>query len=183
MSLTDADRDEMKALLASAGLDQTAHADLFATPAARALPTTFFQSRVVQLPWPGAGQKTYSDAKGLSRRLPMAALTRALTRSSGRGALALASARVAGAARGLALPPHSVLPMPALSPTMTSGNLASWKLGEGDKINVGDVIAEIETDKATVDYESQDEGFLAKILMSEGCAAVSHLKPCTDRGV
>lgn len=116
----------------------------------------------------------------------MAALTRALTRSSGRGVLALASARMAGASRGLALPPHSVLPMPALSPTMTSGNLASWKMSEGDKINVGDVIAEIETDKATVDYESQDEGYLAKILMSAGCAALSHpkafLRGCTGEG-
>ena len=60
--------------------------------------------------------------------------------------------------------------MPALSPTMTSGNLASWKKVEGDAIGVGDVIAEIETDKATVDYESQDEGFLAKIIVKEGCA-------------
>ena len=57
------------------------------------------------------------------------------------------------------LPPHSFLPMPALSPTMTSGNLAVWKKAEGEAIAVGDVIAEIETDKATVDYEAQDEGF------------------------
>ena len=78
---------------------------------------------------------------------------------------------VALARRGLcSLPPHSLLPMPALSPTMTSGNLAAWKKAEGDAINVGDVIAEIETDKATVDYESQDDGFLAKIIMPEGCA-------------
>ena len=72
------------------------------------------------------------------------------------------------ARRHLSLPPHTLLPMPALSPTMTSGNLASWKLKEGDAIAVGDVIAEVETDKATVDYEAQDEGFLAKILMAEG---------------
>ena len=97
----------------------------------------------------------------------MLSLRRAATRGAQRGALARFS-------RGLALPPHSVLPMPALSPTMTSGNLASWKKAEGDAIAVGDVIAEVETDKATVDYEAQDEGFLAKILMAEGCAPKSH---------
>lgn len=102
----------------------------------------------------------------------MALVSRVLTRSSGRGAYALVGARASGAVRRLsALPPHSVLPMPALSPTMTSGNLASWKKAEGEQINVGDVIAEIETDKATVDYEAQDEGYLAKIIMSAGCAA------------
>lgn len=49
--------------------------------------------------------------------------------------------------RHLALPPYTELPMPALSPTMTSGNLASWKKAEGEEIAVGDVIAEVETDK------------------------------------
>ena len=58
---------------------------------------------------------------------------------------------------------------------MTSGNLASWKKAEGEAINVGDVIAEIETDKATVDYEAQDEGFLAKIVMKEGCAHAARI--------
>ena len=77
---------------------------------------------------------------------------------------ALASCRALSA-----LPPHSLLPMPALSPTMTAGNIASWKKAEGDEIAVGDVIAEVETDKATVDYEAQDEGFVAKILVPEGC--------------
>ena len=47
--------------------------------------------------------------------------------------------------------------MPALSPTMTTGNLASWKLKEGDEINAGDVIAEVETDKATVDFDVVDD--------------------------
>ena len=70
------------------------------------------------------------------------------------------------------LPPHSFLPMPALSPTMTSGNLLAWKKAEGDAINVGDVIADVETDKAVVDYEAQDEGFLAKILIPEGAQDV-----------
>src|SRR5690349_17046006 len=58
--------------------------------------------------------------------------------------------------------------MPALSPTMEKGNLAKWLKKEGDKIKPGDVIAEIETDKATMEYESIDEGTLAKIVVPEG---------------
>ena len=58
--------------------------------------------------------------------------------------------------------------MPALSPTMEKGNLAKWLKKEGDKIKPGDVIAEIETDKATMEYEAVDEGTLAKILVPEG---------------
>jgi pyruvate dehydrogenase E2 component (dihydrolipoamide acetyltransferase) len=57
--------------------------------------------------------------------------------------------------------------MPALSPTMTAGNLAKWSKKEGDKIKAGDVIAEIETDKATMEVEAVDEGILAKILIKE----------------
>ena len=68
------------------------------------------------------------------------------------------------------LPPYQLVPMPALSPTMTSGNMASWKKAEGDVIEAGDVIAEVETDKATVDYEYVDDGVLAKIIVQEGCA-------------
>src|SRR5690606_29924323 len=58
--------------------------------------------------------------------------------------------------------------MPALSPTMTEGNLAKWLKKEGDKINPGDVIAEIETDKATMEVEAVDEGVLAKVIVAEG---------------
>jgi pyruvate dehydrogenase E2 component (dihydrolipoamide acetyltransferase) len=58
--------------------------------------------------------------------------------------------------------------MPALSPTMEKGNLAKWLKKEGDKVKPGDVIAEIETDKATMDYEAVDEGTLAKIVVPEG---------------
>ena len=58
--------------------------------------------------------------------------------------------------------------MPALSPTMTSGNLAKWVKKEGDKVKPGDVIAEIETDKATMEVESVDEGVLAKITVAAG---------------
>jgi pyruvate dehydrogenase E2 component (dihydrolipoamide acetyltransferase) len=63
--------------------------------------------------------------------------------------------------------PVSIL-MPALSPTMEKGNLAKWLKKEGDKIKPGDVIAEIETDKATMEYEAIDEGTLAKIVVPEG---------------
>lgn len=58
--------------------------------------------------------------------------------------------------------------MPALSPTMTEGNLAKWLKQEGDEVTSGEVIAEIETDKATMEVEAVDEGKIAKILVSEG---------------
>src|ERR1700752_3625194 len=62
--------------------------------------------------------------------------------------------------------------MPALSPTMEKGNLAKWLKKEGDKVKPGDVIAEIETDKATMEYEAVDEGTLAKIVVPEGTSDV-----------
>ena len=63
--------------------------------------------------------------------------------------------------------------MPALSPTMTEGTLARWVKSEGDQVSSGDVIAEIETDKATMEVEAVDEGVLGKILISEGTENVS----------
>src|ERR1700736_2662959 len=63
--------------------------------------------------------------------------------------------------------PTEVL-MPALSPTMEKGNLSKWLKKEGDTVKSGDVIAEIETDKATMEVEAVDEGILAKILVPEG---------------
>ncbi|GAB4855027.1 Pyruvate dehydrogenase complex component E2 1 [Ancistrocladus abbreviatus] len=75
------------------------------------------------------------------------------------------------------LPPHLVLDMPALSPTMNQGNIAKWRKKEGDKIEVGDVICEIETDKATLEYESLEEGYLAKILAPEGSKDVAVGQP------
>jgi pyruvate dehydrogenase E2 component (dihydrolipoamide acetyltransferase) len=62
--------------------------------------------------------------------------------------------------------------MPALSPTMTEGNLARWLKQEGDRIKAGDVIAEIETDKATMEVEAVDEGILGRILVPAGTQAV-----------
>ncbi|HWM32341.1 MAG TPA: biotin/lipoyl-containing protein, partial [Methyloceanibacter sp.] len=68
--------------------------------------------------------------------------------------------------------PTQVL-MPALSPTMEKGNLAKWLKSEGDQVKAGDVIAEIETDKATMEVEAVDEGTLGKILIPEGTADVA----------
>src|SRR5580704_15628826 len=62
--------------------------------------------------------------------------------------------------------------MPALSPTMEKGNLAKWLKKEGEAVKTGDVIAEIETDKATMEYEAVDDGVLAKIVVPEGTADV-----------
>ena len=58
--------------------------------------------------------------------------------------------------------------MPALSPTMEKGNLSKWLKKEGDAVKTGDVIAEIETDKATMEYEAVDDGVMAKIVVPEG---------------
>src|ERR1700674_4912858 len=63
--------------------------------------------------------------------------------------------------------------MPALSPTMEKGNLAKWLKKEGDKVKSGDVIAEIETDKATMEVEAVDEGTIAKIVVPEGTQDVA----------
>jgi biotin carboxyl carrier protein len=62
--------------------------------------------------------------------------------------------------------------MPALSPTMTEGNIASWNVKEGDSFSAGDVLLEIETDKATMDVEAQDDGIMMKIMSQSGSKAV-----------
>ena len=62
--------------------------------------------------------------------------------------------------------------MPALSPTMTEGTLAKWLKKEGEQIKSGDLIAEIETDKATMEMEAVDEGVIGKILVQEGTEGV-----------
>src|SRR5690242_8875269 len=64
------------------------------------------------------------------------------------------------------------LKMPALSPTMEEGTLAKWLVKEGDKVESGDILAEIETDKATMEFEAVDEGTIAKILVPEGTDGV-----------
>jgi len=66
------------------------------------------------------------------------------------------------------LPYHIVVGMPALSPTMTSGSISKWNVSVGDTFIAGDSLAVIETDKATIDFEAQDDGVVAKILVEEG---------------
>ncbi|KAM4652426.1 dihydrolipoyllysine-residue acetyltransferase component of pyruvate dehydrogenase complex, mitochondrial [Discoglossus pictus] len=70
--------------------------------------------------------------------------------------------------RWYSLPPHQKVPLPSLSPTMQTGTIARWEKKEGEKINEGDLIAEVETDKATVGFESMEECYMAKILVAEG---------------
>ena len=67
--------------------------------------------------------------------------------------------------------------MPALSPTMEEGTLAKWLVAEGDAIKSGDILAEIETDKATMEFEAVDEGIIGKLLVAEGTASISVNSP------
>src|SRR3954464_4112613 len=69
------------------------------------------------------------------------------------------------------------LKMPALSPTMEEGTLAKWLGKEGDEVKSGDILAEIETDKATMEFEAVDEGTIAKILVPEGTDGVKVGQP------
>ncbi|KAJ7551544.1 hypothetical protein O6H91_06G019800 [Diphasiastrum complanatum] len=75
------------------------------------------------------------------------------------------------------LPAHQEIGMPSLSPTMTQGNIAKWSKKEGDKVAAGDVLCEIETDKATLEMESMEEGYLAKILLDDGTKDIPVGKP------
>lgn len=71
-------------------------------------------------------------------------------------------------APGSSYPPHLKIPLPALSPTMSMGTVQRWEKKVGDKLSEGDLLAEIETDKATIGFEVQEEGYLAKIMVQEG---------------
>lgn len=74
--------------------------------------------------------------------------------------------------RWFSLPPHQLVGMPSLSPTMEAGQIAKWNKETGDTFQAGDVFCEIQTDKATVDFEAQDDGIIAKILTPAGSADV-----------
>ena len=76
-------------------------------------------------------------------------------------------------ASGASFPPHEVMSMPALSPTMAEGTLLKWKKAVGDEVSAGDILAEIETDKATMEWEAQEEGVIAQILVPEGTTNVA----------
>ena len=71
------------------------------------------------------------------------------------------------------LPKHLVVNLPALSPTMTSGSIAVWRKAAGDKVEPGDVLVEIETDKAQMEFEAPEEGYLAKVLIPDGTKDVA----------
>ena len=72
----------------------------------------------------------------------------------------------------LGLPPHAEVTLPALSPTMETGTLIKWEMKVGDELEEGDVIAQVETDKATMDMETPSAGFLAAILIPEGTSDI-----------
>ncbi|XP_074832819.1 dihydrolipoyllysine-residue acetyltransferase component of pyruvate dehydrogenase complex, mitochondrial [Carettochelys insculpta] len=80
----------------------------------------------------------------------------------------LSSAQPSAQAPGSSYPPHMQIVLPALSPTMTVGTVQRWEKKVGEKLSEGDLLAEIETDKATIGFEVQEEGYLAKILVPEG---------------
>ncbi|XP_041657901.1 dihydrolipoyllysine-residue acetyltransferase component of pyruvate dehydrogenase complex, mitochondrial [Cheilinus undulatus] len=110
---------------------------------------------------------------GRLRRLHSGAGSRAMCLTTGlshRAAL-LRCPQLAGSCqstRFYSLPPHQKVELPALSPTMQTGTIARWEKKEGEKISEGDLIAEVETDKATVGFEMLEECYLAKILVPEG---------------
>lgn len=115
---------------------------------------------------------------GRLRRLHCGAASRTVSLGSGlshRGAL-LRCPPLTGSChspRFYSLPPHQKVELPALSPTMQTGTIARWEKKEGDKIGEGDLIAEVETDKATVGFEMLEECYLAKILVAEGTRDVN----------
>ena len=92
--------------------------------------------------------------------------------SSTPAAEAAAPASSSSGGGGGSFPAHEIMDMPALSPTMTQGNILSWKKDEGDEVQPGDIIAEVETDKATIEWEAQEEGVIAKILVPGGSSGV-----------
>uniref|UniRef100_A0A1D2ADL1 Acetyltransferase component of pyruvate dehydrogenase complex n=1 Tax=Auxenochlorella protothecoides TaxID=3075 RepID=A0A1D2ADL1_AUXPR len=74
---------------------------------------------------------------------------------------------------GRSWPPHEILTMPALSPTMSQGNILEWKKKAGETVAPGDVWAEVETDKASMEWEAQEEGVVAKLLCADGASGVA----------
>ncbi len=105
-------------------------------------------------------------ARTLGRAAPVAAARRPLSLPTVRGATLRRAAPVAK--RQLSLPPHNVVSVPALSPTMETGTIARWHVAEGDAFGAGDSIAEVETDKASMEWEMQDDGVVAKHLVAPG---------------
>ena len=75
------------------------------------------------------------------------------------------------------LPAHEVVKLPALSPTMEQGTIVTWEKKVGDQLSEGDLLCEIETDKATMGFETPEEGYLAKILIQAGTKDIAIGKP------
>lgn len=112
------------------------------------------------------------------RRLHCGAASRAVSSGSGLShrAAVWRCPPLPGRCQGVrfySLPPHQKVELPALSPTMQTGTIARWEKKEGEKIGEGDLIAEVETDKATVGFEMLEECYLAKILVPEGTRDVN----------
>merc|ERR1711936_1250484 len=89
--------------------------------------------------------------------------------------LGLTTARYASS--GADLPSHELVKLPALSPTVEQGTIVTWEKKVGDQLSEGDLLCEIETDKATMGFETPEEGFLAKILISAGTKDIPIGKP------
>ncbi|GMM53845.1 dihydrolipoyllysine-residue acetyltransferase [Maudiozyma humilis] len=106
----------------------------------------------------------------------MSGLLRVIPRA-GRSTFLAAQLRLQLRCYASSYPPHTLIGMPALSPTMSQGNIAAWSKKVGDELSPGCVLAEIETDKAQMDFEFQDDGYLAKILVPEGTKDVPVNKP------
>jgi len=92
--------------------------------------------------------------------------------ADGSASVSSVSSSVSSSGSPRAFPQHEVMTMPALSPTMAEGTLVRWKKAVGDVISAGDVLAEIETDKATMEWEAQEDGVLAQVLVAEGTSGV-----------
>ena len=107
-------------------------------------------------------------ARTLGRAAPVAAARRPLSLPTVRGATLRRATPIATTHRRLSLPPHNVVSVPALSPTMETGTIARWHVAEGDAFGAGDSIAEVETDKASMEWEMQDDGVVAKHLVAPG---------------
>eukprot|EP00956_Cyclotella_meneghiniana_P018210 scaffold30132_cov72-Cyclotella_meneghiniana.AAC.5 len=108
-----------------------------------------------------------------TRSLAKTLLTRAATRQSYQASshfsrTVVARTHLSGLRWFASYPPHEVVGMPSLSPTMESGTISAWNVEEGAAFSAGDVLCSVETDKATVDFEAQDDGVVAKIIASAG---------------
>ncbi|XP_028763193.1 dihydrolipoyllysine-residue acetyltransferase component 2 of pyruvate dehydrogenase complex, mitochondrial [Neltuma alba] len=118
-------------------------------------------------------KKTVSEPASYHAKLSFGGQTRNMSTCFARGSLSnenscsqVQSRRTYASASDL--PPHQEIGMPSLSPTMTEGNIARWLKKEGEKVSPGEVLCEVETDKATVEMECMEEGYLAKIIRGDG---------------